>query len=658
MSKARNLSDFISTATVDATEIAANAVTTDKILDANITHAKLHTSMDLSGKTVTFAVNQITGNAIDGGVISNFASTGIDDNSSATAVTILSDGKLGIGTTSPGDKLEVNGVINIRRVGDHPAIRFMEDANTRAYMGSGDWAVNGGAVDDFGISASSTGDLLLGTAAGSERMRISNGGNVGVGTTTNSYPKGKLTVHSTPGVPATSGTSTANVGFRIGTTTGNSQVMDMGIYNTSPYGSWIQVSGAGEMSATTPLVLNPNGGNVGIGTSSPSSPLHVSSSNVDVVRISGSTRSLYFKPDSGGVMLGTGANQAGNGIYFSEASNLLYLQTNSTERMRITSAGNVGIGDTTPTSKLTVENNAHGNYLYVGGSTQQNRGLLFTSAVGSLGSDYLGAKHTITAQSGGGEIYIKNDSHDWLALAPNGNVGINRLTPQSKLEVWTGNGQLSHFGSNAANTTNQYTGITLGYAEAAANSNYRKVGIVSVGRGDGAARQDLAFLVDSNSDGNSVDLGDTKMRISHEGYVTLSYQPAFSVRVPYISAQNYTGGATTICLNPSVIYANIGNHFSGSTGRFTAPVAGYYVFGACVRYDSFTGSYFYMTLTKNASTFLARHLSTATGSYLPMTITAATSLAAGDYVHIVVQSSGDSAVAIDGDSNFFGYLVG
>jgi hypothetical protein len=60
--------------------------------------------MNLSGKTLTFATNQISGNAIDGGVISNFTSTGIDDNSSATAVTINSSGNVSV-TTS----LDING---------------------------------------------------------------------------------------------------------------------------------------------------------------------------------------------------------------------------------------------------------------------------------------------------------------------------------------------------------------------------------------------------------------------------------------------------------------------------------------------------------------------------------------------------------------------
>ena len=75
--------------------------------------------------------------------------------------------------------LEVDGIIEIDKTGDHPALRFVEDgSNTRGYMGSGDWAINGLANDDFGISSSSTGDLVLGTGAGTERLRLNNTGPV------------------------------------------------------------------------------------------------------------------------------------------------------------------------------------------------------------------------------------------------------------------------------------------------------------------------------------------------------------------------------------------------------------------------------------------------------------------------------------------------
>ena len=85
------------------------------------------------------------------------------------------NGNVGIGR-NPSERLDVDGVIQINRTGDHPAMRFMEDGTTRAYLGSGDWAVTGGVDADFGIS--SVGNLLFGTSAGQERLRIDSGGSL------------------------------------------------------------------------------------------------------------------------------------------------------------------------------------------------------------------------------------------------------------------------------------------------------------------------------------------------------------------------------------------------------------------------------------------------------------------------------------------------
>ena len=161
MSKARNLSDFISDATIDSTEIA----------DLSVTHAKLHTDMNLSSKTLTFAANQISGNSVDGGVISNFASTGIDDNASATAVTILSDGKVGIGTNSPAVALEIIGTTT-------SGIRIKNNAlhsnGFNIYVDS--------STDTAVLNNPFSGPMLFETA-NTERMRVDNSGSLMVGKT-------------------------------------------------------------------------------------------------------------------------------------------------------------------------------------------------------------------------------------------------------------------------------------------------------------------------------------------------------------------------------------------------------------------------------------------------------------------------------------------
>ena len=48
-----------------------------------------------------YADDGISGDKIDGGIISNFQSTGIDDNATSTAITIDASENVGIGNASP-----------------------------------------------------------------------------------------------------------------------------------------------------------------------------------------------------------------------------------------------------------------------------------------------------------------------------------------------------------------------------------------------------------------------------------------------------------------------------------------------------------------------------------------------------------------------------
>jgi hypothetical protein len=103
----------------------------------------------------------------------------------------------------------------------------------------------------------------VGNNGGTEAARIINSGNLGVGATA---PAQKLEVLGVTSLPATSGT-TQNGLVRIASTATNS--IDIGLSNASPFGAWIQTSNVTALGTTYPLLLNPNGGNVGIRTSSP-----------------------------------------------------------------------------------------------------------------------------------------------------------------------------------------------------------------------------------------------------------------------------------------------------------------------------------------------------------------------------------------------------
>ena len=101
------------------------------------------------------------------------------------AMRINSTGNVGIGTTSPGAKLDINGTAMINptfAAGTNGGWWFGKNSTVQGYVGGGNFAVNGLADVDFGIS-SATGGLAFGTDTGSEKMRIAAAGNVGIGTT-------------------------------------------------------------------------------------------------------------------------------------------------------------------------------------------------------------------------------------------------------------------------------------------------------------------------------------------------------------------------------------------------------------------------------------------------------------------------------------------
>jgi len=177
---------------------------------------------------------------------------------------VRGDGNVGIGTTSPdGYKLVIHNssedLLRLHNTTDglDSLISFTNPGGTLGRIQGID---NGGLGFDVGNNAG---------GINSNAMFIANNAKVGIGTTS---PTEKLTIFGGVASPATSGTG-ANGNLAVESSNGNS--LYIGSYYASPYGVWLQASNYADQSLTYPIILNPRGGNIGIGTINPSAALEV-----------------------------------------------------------------------------------------------------------------------------------------------------------------------------------------------------------------------------------------------------------------------------------------------------------------------------------------------------------------------------------------------
>jgi len=264
-------------------------------------------------------------------------------------------GNVGIGTTNPQSKLEIDsGDLVLTHVSGDTGKKGIFAYNT-PYSAEHAFSFtrqNTVANSDLSISAYAGIGLTGGKTSpesSSFHFYINPSGNVGIGTTS---PGGKLDISgATYSLPATSGTSQTGLVARFkDSRTSGDVVLDVG-NAANANATWLQSTDMRDLALKYSLLLNPNGGNVGIGTTSPIARFHVNT---------GTNQNLWVR-DAGGLDI-TSANDAGS------AFALLNINT-STLAINAGSGGNVGIGTTSPQGKLHIRAGTNKNiWLRDGGS--------------------------------------------------------------------------------------------------------------------------------------------------------------------------------------------------------------------------------------------------------------------------------------------------
>ena len=364
-------------------------------------------------------------------------------------------GKVGIGTASPQEKLDVRGATV------HPVVEYAYDQDAPYLIAAGttyddtttNWATQG---IQHRIKTSSGGvpRVTIDTPSGGEAFCVQNGGNVGIGVASPAY---KLDIHdSTRAMMRLKCNATSGDGDAIlyidSSQTGESDIdfMHDGALNWrlrtgDAAGTNFQIHDDDDMAR---FVIKQDG-NVGIGTTSPARSLDSrsgdgSSSAGWISGVFGPATGLSTNPR---VVVGTYSNVAIVGSHRGDlgAWTDLYLN-NPSYPVVVKANGNVGIGTTSPAHNLDIYSNhaSDPTFLRLVGNSSDRAGIKLGESTGAGGGQCV-LEYDGTGAGVNNRFQIYSDESSWPGktggftyIPANGYVGIGTQSPGGRLHICSG----------------------------------------------------------------------------------------------------------------------------------------------------------------------------------------------------------------------------
>lgn len=412
---------------------------------------------DASGNASWTDLSALPG-GLSGGT-ANYVAKWVTANSLSSTSLIFDNGtNVGIGTNNPAEKLDVRGNIDINGENSNPYIRIRNnsDPNFAAIGNSAACLVTNSISATALTIKDADGIQIVAGTDGATGINVLATGKVGVGT---NAPLSKFNV-SEGLAYSLLGSNPVNAQIVVGTNA--NQRLYLGSYYTAGVGAASMIQSAdfySNLDNPSDLAIQPIGGNVGIGVKDPFAKLHISGGDIatdwdfQMAHYHSSwganaSRPYLNKQWNGTIgdymylgSTGNTSNTVQSAIVLTGTSGILFGRGSdsgdgvSTEHMRVTTGGRVGIGTNNPggilhtkvsnASYVTVESTQSGASPYGINFTSPDRNWYFLLSGG-------------TTVGGSFGLYDGTASkYRWYVEPTNGYLGVNTTTPQYNLDVFS-----------------------------------------------------------------------------------------------------------------------------------------------------------------------------------------------------------------------------